>query len=310
MARPLPFPSPVQRRIEAFAETLLQPPGAPVVDFTTPRGEAALTGPDSISWRIFKNPVSLFIGGVSAVILEFAEPAVRAGVWDHSSFRSDPVTRLSRTGLAAMMTVYGARSAAESMIAGVVRRHARVVGTDDAGKPYHANDVALLDWVQATASYGFGEAYSRYVHPLSRREFDTLLDEAAPAARLYGAIGAPRSVDEMEALFARMEPRLNASPVVFEFLSIMRGAAVFPAPLRPMQRLLVRAAVELTPLWLRDRLGLGARHGLRAWEHRLVRQLGGMADRVLLRGSPAVQSCTRLGLPTDYLYREEQSAAA
>ena len=65
----LPLPPPVQRRIDAAARELLQPKGGPSVDFTQPRGEEALVGPDSVSWRIFKNPVALFIGGVAAVIL-------------------------------------------------------------------------------------------------------------------------------------------------------------------------------------------------------------------------------------------------
>jgi uncharacterized protein (DUF2236 family) len=81
-----------------------------------------------LSWQGFKNPLALFIGGIAAVILELAEPRVRTGVWEHSSFRTDPMRRMQRTGLAAMVTVYGARSAAEAMIAGVVRRHASVQG--------------------------------------------------------------------------------------------------------------------------------------------------------------------------------------
>lgn len=91
-------------------EDLTQMPGGPRIDFTAPAGEPALAAPDSVSWRVFKNPVSLFVGGVTAVILELAEPRVRSGVWDHSSFKTDPLTRLKRTGLAAMVTVYGARS--------------------------------------------------------------------------------------------------------------------------------------------------------------------------------------------------------
>jgi uncharacterized protein (DUF2236 family) len=43
--------------------------------------------PDSVSWSVFKNPVSLFIGGVTAVIMELADPRVRTGVWEHTSFR-------------------------------------------------------------------------------------------------------------------------------------------------------------------------------------------------------------------------------
>jgi uncharacterized protein (DUF2236 family) len=41
---------------------------------------------------VFKNPLSLFIGGVTAVIMELAEPRVRTGVWEHTTFpcESDP----------------------------------------------------------------------------------------------------------------------------------------------------------------------------------------------------------------------------
>ncbi|MGZ3259713.1 MAG: oxygenase MpaB family protein [Croceibacterium sp.] len=294
---------------DAAARGLIQPPRGPAVDFTQPKGEPALVTPDSVSWRIFKNPVALFTGGVVAVILELAEPAVRTGVWEHSSFRRDPVRRLQRTGLAAMVTVYGARSVAQAMIAGVVRMHDKVRGATPAGEAYHANDVRLLTWVQATAGYGFAEAYSRYVRPLGREELDRLYREGAPAAGLYGAIDMPTSQAELQALFDSLRDRLEPSPIVFEFLDIMRHAPVFPALLRPFQRLLVRAAVDMTPEWVRERLGLTAAHGLRAWERVLVRLAGRLSDHVLLRSSPAVQACRRLGLPDDYLYGDRRKAS-
>ena len=300
---PLPLPPPMQRWIDTAAQALLQPLDAPPLDFTQPRGEEALAGPRSVSWRIFKNPVAVFVGGVAAVILELAEPRVRAGVWDHSSFRADPLRRLQRTGLAAMVTVYGARSVAERMIAGIVRMHGGIAGETPAGEAYHANDAGLLTWVQATACFGFAEAYSRYVCPLSSESFDRLCAEGVPAAHLYGALGAPASGAELRALFASMHGRLEPSPAIFEFLGIMRDAPVFPAPLRPVQRLLVRAAVEMTPGWVRGRLGLTGDHGLRGWERSLVRQMGSLSDKVMLRHGPAAQSCLRLGLPADTLYR-------
>lgn len=300
---PLSLPRPAQRWVDAVAQALLQPQGAPPVDFARPRGEEALVAPRSLSWRIFKNPVALFVGGVAAVILELAEPRVRTGVWEHSSFRTDPVRRLQRTGLAAMVTVYGARSVAERMIAGVVRMHDGIAGETPTGVAYRANDVGLLTWVQATACFGFAEAYSRYVRPLSGEEFDRLYAEGVPASRLYGALDAPASRAGLHALFASMQGWLEPSPVVFEFLGIMRDAPVFPAPLRPVQRMLVRAAVEITPGWVRERLGLTADHGLRGWERPLVRRMGGLSDKVVLPSGPAAQSCLRLGLPADYLYR-------
>jgi uncharacterized protein (DUF2236 family) len=259
--------------------------------------------PDSISWQVFKNPVALFVGGVAAVILELAEPRVRTGVWEHSSFRTDPVRRLQRTGLAAMVTVYGARSVAERMIAGIVRVHDGIDGRTPSGLAYRANDVELLTWVQATACFGFAQAYSHYVRPLDPEEIDRLYAEGGPASRLYGALDAPTSGAGMDSLFAAMRERLEPSSILFEFLDIMCRAPVFPAPLRPAQRMLVRAAVEILPDWVRHRLDLSPDRGLRRWEKPLARWAGGLSDRIVLRSGPAAQSCLRLGLPADALYR-------
>ncbi|MBS0521016.1 MAG: DUF2236 domain-containing protein [Proteobacteria bacterium] len=289
--------------LDALARDLVRAEEGLAVDFSRPAGEAALVPPDSVSWRIFRNPVALFVGGVAAVILELADPAVRTGVWEHTSFRGDPVTRLRRTGLAAMVTVYGPRRTAEAMIARIGRRHEAVRGRTPAGEAYTASDPALLVWVHATASFGFAEAYDRYVRPLGGEGFDRFYAEGRTSARLYGAVGAPLSRAAVAALIDGERERLEASPIVFEFLDIMRRAPVFPAPLRPLQRLMIRAAVDLVPAWVRDRLGLGPALGLRPWQRPLVRAAGALADRVMLPSSPAVQSCLRLGLPADYLYR-------
>lgn len=205
---------------------LMQPPAGMAFDFSQPAGEPALAPHDGISWQIFANPVALFVGGVTAVLLELAEPSVRSGVWDHSSFQRDPGTRLRRTGFAAMMTVYGPRSAAEKMIAHVVRMHERVKGSTPDGVAYHANDPRLLDWVQATASFGFTEAYHRYVRPLSDAQKDAAFAESQAAAFLYGALGAPRSWKEWESMLAKTAPGLEGSDILADFMRIMGEAPI------------------------------------------------------------------------------------
>lgn len=295
---PLPLPGLLQYRIDAAAEALLQ--SSHSFDFTTPAGELALVSPDSVSWRVFKNPLSVFIGGIAAVLLELAEPRVRTGVWEHTSFRTDPVRRMQRTGLAAMITVYGPQRAAEQMIAGVVQLHDKINGTTPDGQPYRASDPELLTWVHATASFGFSESYSRYVRPLADR--DAFYREGVKAARLYGAMNAPASDRERSALFLRVRKRLEPSPIINEFLAILHDAPAFPASFRGLQRLLIRAAVDIVPGDLQHQLQLDG-HGLRPLEGTLVRSICGLADRVLLNTSPAVQSCRRLRLPADYLYR-------
>ena len=277
----------------AALRDLLRPPAGMAFDFSQPVGEAALAPHDGISWQVFANPVALFVGGVTAVLLELAEPSVRSGVWDHSSFQRDPGTRLRRTGFAAMMTVYGPRSQAEKMIAHVVRMHERVKGATPDGVAYHANDPRLLDWVQATASFGFTEAYHRYVRSLSAAQKDAAFAEAGPAARLYGASGAPRSLEEWEALLTRTAPSLEGSEILADFMRIMGQAPILPAPLRPLQRLLVRAAVEITPEPVRSLPQLRGR-GLRLGEAALVRALARGSARVPLGDTPQTQAARRL----------------
>jgi uncharacterized protein (DUF2236 family) len=297
------LPPPLRRRLEAGVRELAQPQGVPKVDFRQPAGEPALVGPDSVSWQVFKNPIALFIGGVTAVLLELAEPRVRSGVWDHTTFRTDPLPRMKRTGLAAMVTVYGARSTAEKMIAGVRRMHGRVAGETPAGAAYQANDPELLDWVQATAGFGFLEAYSTFVRPIGDVDKNRFYAEGRAAAALYGATGAPASRAELHAQFEAMAPNLEPSEIVFEFLEIMRKAPIMPAPLRPLQHVLIRAGVEITPGWVRERLGLGPQFGLKPGEAWMIRALGRIADKVVVRSTPSSQACQRLGLPADYLQR-------
>ena len=297
---PILLPWPLQSGLEAATRALFDLGDRSSADFLRPAGEAAFVSPDSVSWRVFKNPLSLFIGGVAAVILELAEPRVRTGVWEHTTFRVDPIRRLRRTGLAAMVTIYGARSKAEAMIARVRRMHDEVAGSTPGGEVYRANDPQLLNWVQATAAYGFLQSYHKYVRPLSDLQRDHYYGEGTLAASLYGA-SAPTSEAALETRLEAMANRLERSDILFEFLAIMRSAPILPLPLRPVQRLLIRAAIDLTPHWLQTIVGLTG-HGLNAWEAAAVRQMGAFADRLVLENNPAVQACRRMRLPANYLY--------
>src|SRR5574338_715532 len=122
------LPAPLQARLEEAARGYFDAPGLKPFDFSKPAGAPALFAPTAVAWRVMKNPVALTIGGIAAVILELAEPRVRTGVWEHTTFRTDPVGRMKRTGMAAMLSVYGPADAARAMIAGIVRAHERIEG--------------------------------------------------------------------------------------------------------------------------------------------------------------------------------------
>jgi uncharacterized protein (DUF2236 family) len=200
-----------------------------------------------------------------------------------------------------MVTIYGARSTAEAMIARVRRMHDMVAGTTPSGEAYCANDPELLNWVHATAAYGFLQAYHAYVRPLSLSDRDCFYAEGIAAAALYGATNATRSEADLEMLFQATAGRLERSEIVFEFHAIMRSTPILPLPLRPFQHLMVRAAIDLMPHWLRTILRVNEL-GLRAWETAVVRQAAAFVDRIVLETNPAVQACRRMGLSADYLY--------
>jgi uncharacterized protein (DUF2236 family) len=186
----------------------------------------------------------------------------------------------------------------------VNRAHQAVAGVTPEGEAYRATDPVLLDWVQATAAFGFLEAYRAFVRPVPAAARSRFYAEGEAAALLYGATGAPRSEPELERLFQRTAPRLTASPVVLEFLSIMARAPILPPGARLLQPMLVRASVSLVPAWLRTRLGLDTPSWrLGPLEREAIGRLARLAGRVRLDTSPAAQACLRLGLPPDYLHR-------
>lgn len=265
-------------------------------DFTLPLGEPAMVPPDSVSWRVFRNPVTMFVGGIAAVLLELGEPRVRHGVWDHSSFKRDPAGRLRRTGMAAMVTVYGARSQFEALATRVNAMHAKIRGATPDGQAYAADDPELLLWVQATASWAFLEAWSRHVRLVPLADRDRYFVEVGASASLYGVSDPPASDAAMRGLFEQMAPRLEPSPILGELLDILAHRAILPLALRPLQRLGVRAAVDLIPGPLRRRIGLDRRAGLNPAERVLLRGLARAADRIELPSSAHAQARRRLGL--------------
>jgi uncharacterized protein (DUF2236 family) len=297
-----------QRRSPALTPETALEKVMPRIDFLGPPGAAALYAPDSLSWQVYKNPVSMFIGGIAAVLLELAEPRVRSGIWIHSSFATNAITRIQRTGLAALVTIYAPADTAARLIATIVKMHERVEGVTPAGVAYRANDRALLDWVQATVSFGFLEAYACFVRPFCDAERDRFYAESQASAWLFGAFGAPLSLATQRAQFEAMRAGLEPHPIVHEFLAIMQRTHVLPRPLRALQEMALRAAVSILPGWVADRLELGAVWRLKSWERTLLKRLGAVADRVPLIGAPPAQACRRLGLPADYLYRQRTAS--
>lgn len=273
------------------------------VDYTIPAGEPALVRPDSVTWQVFKNPVALAIGGVCAVLLEFADARIRSGVWDHSVFRTDPIGRSKRTGIAAMIGTYGPQSAARRVIQGVTNMHARVEGHTPSGEAYRALDPGLLDWVSATASFGFLLAYHRFVRKLREDEIRLFFEEGAPVARLYGVEAPVTSLDDFNVRLSNRLSRFEAHPINTEFLAIMKSGRAAPGVPKGLQSALVHAAVDLLPGPVRQRLELGNDYALSAFGRMTVKTMAAIAERTPDLTGPAAQASERLGLPRSFLWK-------
>jgi uncharacterized protein (DUF2236 family) len=284
------------------------------VDFLNPPGEPAYLASDSMQWRIFKNPIALAVGGVAAVLLEFADARIRSGVWDHSTYKVDPIGRSKRTGIAAMVGVYGPQKAARRVIQGVTNMHAKVQGNTPPsgsrpGEAYKALDQELLDWVSATASYGFLNAYDRFVSPLSETEKAQFYSEGQPIARLYGVQHVPASGADFLAMMDRLADRFEPHPIVGEFLEIIESGRTLPGTPKFMHRALARASVSLLPPIVREKLQLGAAYDLKASDRLILKAAGKLAERIPIKGSPPSDASLRMGLPYDFLYKSRTEQA-
>lgn len=272
------------------------------VDYLRPVGEAGLVAPSSPQWRVFKNPIAIAIGGVAAVLLEFADARIRSGVWDHSTYKFDPIGRSKRTGIAAMAGVFGPASAARRIIGGVNRMHRKVVGETPGGEAYRALDPELLDWVSATATYGFLEAYHRFVAPVSEEDRRAYYRDGEPIARLYGVENPLTSDVDFFAMLDALLPRFEPHSINLEFLAIIQSGKAAPAVPKVLHRALARAAISLLPDAVRQRVELGAEFDLTVTDKLLLRAAGKLADKVRTRHSPAWQAAQRLGLPGEFAW--------
>lgn len=272
------------------------------VDFRNPPGEPAGLEPDSMHWKVYKNPVAMAVGGVAAVLLEFADARIRSGVWDHSIYKQDPIGRSKRTGIAAMVGVYGPKRAAERVIQGVTNMHSRVNGNTPKGEAYRALDPELLDWVSATAAYGFLTAYDVFVERVPEVDKKQYYAEAAPGAKLYGVQNSPMSTKDFFSMMDKLVHRFEPHAINEEFLGIIMSGAAAPDTPKYLSRAMARASVSLLPSIVREKLGLGPKYDLSLVDRMTVKALGKYLNRKAIPGSPPCDASLRIGLPENFLY--------
>ena len=236
----------------------------PTLDYSSPPGDPGLFGPEAVCWKIHADFTSMMTGGISALLLQALHPLALAGVWDHSSFRTDILGRLRRTATFIAGTTYGNRRDALGLIERVKQIHLGVTGIAPDGRPYRASDPALLTWVHVAEVSSFLTAHLHYVNPaLPMAEQDQYFAETAHIAEMLGAANIPRSRAEIDAYLLAMRPELETGTRTREVVRILMDARPPSASLRPAGALMLNAGVDLLPPWAQEMLGFDTLAGVR-----------------------------------------------
>src|SRR5215475_1927099 len=200
---------------------------------------------------------SMFIGGLTALLLQSLHPLAMAAVAGHSGYRGDPWGRLQRTSYFLAVTTFGRAGDAREAIARVRAIHQRVTGIAPDGRPYAASDPHLLTWVHIAEADSFLRAHSRFgAEPLDRAGRDGYVADLARIGAGLGVPDPPRTEAELAARIAEYRGELAGTAQAREAARFLLLRPPLPVVARGPYGVLAAAAVSLLPRWARRPLYL------------------------------------------------------
>jgi uncharacterized protein (DUF2236 family) len=200
---------------------------------------------------------SMFVGGISALLLQSLHPLAMAAVAQHSDYQGDPWGRLQRTSYFLAVTTFGRAEDATAAIARVRAVHARVTGTAPDGRPYAASDPHLLTWVHIAEVDSFLRAHSRFgTQPLDQAGRDGYVADMARIGMALGVPDPPRTEAELADRIGRYRAELTATSEARDAARFLLFNPPLPAVARAPYGVLAAAAVSLLPGWARRPLRL------------------------------------------------------
>jgi len=245
---------------------------------------AGYFGPQSMTWRLYREPI-VIIGGVRALLLQVAHPAVAEGVAHFSNFKKDALGRGFRTFSAMAMIYFGDKNQADAVAQRLWRVHSAIKGPlPERKSKYQATDPALLLWVLATLTETTIQVFEQVPLPGLPADWrEQFYEESKVAATLLGipAKAYPVDLPTFRQYFSEMlhSPLLGSTTTTGEVaqailqhrftptaLANLLAAGGLPEPLA--QRLgiqvphnypvrfarwlkMVRVVYRLVPRWLR-----------------------------------------------------------
>jgi uncharacterized protein (DUF2236 family) len=225
-----------------------------------PAGDPGLAGgPGSMSWEINGDLASVAAAGMAAIIMEVLHPSVMAGVFQQSTYETEPLKRAQNTLGYVLRTTFGNTEAATSVIEHVKHVHGFIEGTRPDGVPYRALDPELIAWVHTCIPWAIMEAFHRYRRPLTLEERDRYLAEHVRIGLMGGADWVPSSMAELDEYVERMRPLMGMNEQTRQFIDFLAGDS--PGEFRVgsrkqlENRLGIAASMSLMPTWARHLSG-------------------------------------------------------
>ena len=187
---------PTSSTSEPTAEPFLDASPPPIVPFDR----------DSLSWRGFADVRSMLLFAPASFALQGLHPVIAAGVWDHSTAFTDPLTRAWRSFDAVLRWIYGGeRVLDEARVLRAIHKDIEGIGFD--GTPYHALQPEPFAWVWATGwLWAVNGMRTFWDEPVTRALEEQLYEEFKNAGRILGVRERciPPTLDAFEAYFDKM----------------------------------------------------------------------------------------------------------
>ncbi|MER5946525.1 oxygenase MpaB family protein [Streptomyces sp. NPDC001904] len=229
-----------------------------------PRNREAIHGTPGPRWFPEDSPIrrvhadgAMFVGGLSALLLQTLHPSAMAAVAAHSGYRGDPWGRLHRTSTFLATTTYGTADSAQAACDRLNAVHARIRGITDAGVAYRASDPHLLEWVHIAEVDSFLRAHQRFATPrLTRTECDGYVAQTGRVAEALGVAEPPRTVAELRERLTAYRPELRATPEALDTARYLLLRPPLPVAALPFYAALASNAIALLPRWAAAELRL------------------------------------------------------
>ncbi|BBY42415.1 oxygenase MpaB family protein [Mycolicibacterium celeriflavum] len=195
---------------------------------------------------------SMFVGGLRALLLQSLHPLAMAGVAEHSDYRGDPWGRLQRTSTFLAVTTFGPADEAQRAVDRVRGIHQRVRGVAADGRPYHAADPHLLEWVHIAEVDSFLLAHQLYGEtPLDQAGRDGYVADTALVASALGVADPPRSEKELAKRIERFRPELRGTAAARDAARFLLLTPPLPMAARAPYGILAATSVAMLPAWAR-----------------------------------------------------------